>query len=150
MINDALNIKGSLTLTLKKANGDVQVVRKDNIIVNGGFDFICDAIGATSRPACMGYIALGTGTTSPVATQTALVAEIATTGRKAATYAHTAGTKVMTFTTTFNPGEATGAITEAGVLNASSAGTMFDRVLFNVVNKGADDTITVTFQFTLS
>jgi hypothetical protein len=151
MINQALNIKGSLTLTLKKANGDVQVVRKDNIIVNGGFDFICDAIGnAASRPACMGYIALGTGTTSPVATQTALVSELASTGRKTAAYTHTAGTKVMTFTTTFNPGEATGAITEAGVFNAASAGTMFDRVLFNVVNKGADDTITVTFQFTLS
>jgi hypothetical protein len=70
--------------------------------------------------------------------------------RQAATYAHTAGTKVFTLTATFAAGIATGAITEAGVLNAPSAGTMLDRVVFAVINKGADDTLTATFQFTLS
>lgn len=148
MKNEALNLKGTFIATLYKADGTVEVVRKDNLILNGGFDFICDAIGnSSSRPAVMGYIALGTGTTAPAATQTALVTEIS---RKAATYAHTAGTKVMTFTATFNPGEATGAITEAGVVNASSGGTFLDRVTFSVINKGADDTLTAQFQFTLS
>lgn len=148
MINDGLKFKGSLTLTLQKANGDVEVVRKDNIIVNAGFDFICDAVGkSASRPNVMSHIAVGTGTTTPAASQTALVAELA---RQAATYAHTAGTQVMTFTTTYNPGVATGAITEAGVFNAASAGIMLDRVLFNVINKGVDDTLTAQFQFTLS
>ena len=78
---------------------------------------------------------------------TTLPAELA---RKAANYQHTAGTKIFTLTTTFNPGEATGAITEAGVCNASSGGTFIDRVTFAVVNKAADDTVTMNFQFTLS
>jgi hypothetical protein len=95
----------------------------------------------------MGYIAVGTGSTAPVATQTALITEQA---RGAATYAHTAGTKVMTFSTTFAAGAATGAITEAGVFNSVSGGTMLDRVTFSVINKGADDTLTAQFQFTLS
>ena len=146
--NDTFKLKGSLELTLKKANGDVEVRRKDNIIVNAGFDFISDAIGrATGRPAVMSHIAVGTGTTAPAASQTALVTEIS---RLAATYAHTAGTKVFTFTATFAAGVATGAITEAGVFNASSAGTMLDRVTFAVVNKGSDDTLTATFTFTMS
>ena len=95
----------------------------------------------------MAYTAVGTGTTAASATQTALVTELA---RKAATYAHTAGTKVFTFTTKFNAGEATGAITEAGICNAATGGTFLDRVTFNVINKGADDTYESHFQFTLS
>lgn len=146
--SDSLLMKGSLELVVHRANGDVEVVRKDNIIVNAGFDFICDAIGKGSgRPGVMNHIAVGTGTTAAAASQTALVSEIA---RKSATYSHTAGTKIMTFQTTFNPGEATGALTEAGVFNASSGGIMLDRVVFPVVNKGADDTVTATFTFTLS
>lgn len=146
--NDKLKMIGSLTLMLEKGNGEVEVTHRDNIIVNGGFDLIADAIGrATGRPAVISHIAVGTGTTAEAATQTALVTEIS---RIAATYAHTAGTKVFTMTATFAAGVATGAITESGVFNAASAGTMLDRVVFPVVNKGADDTLTAVFTFTLS
>ena len=148
MKDEALKLKGSLTLTLKKADGTVEVRRKDNLILNAGFDFICDAIGKTSsRPACMTYTAVGTGSTGVQATETKLVSELM---RKTASYAHTPNTKVFTLTTKFNAGEATGAITEAGICNASSAGVFLDRVTFAVVNKGADDELTTNFQFTLS
>jgi len=147
-MNEMMKVHGSMIATLEKADGSVEVIRKDNLILNVGFDFICDAIGNSgSRPAVMSYIAVGTNSTAAAASQTALQTELA---RKAATYAHTAGTKIMTFTTTFNPGEATGAIVEAGVANAASTGIFLDRVTFSVINKGADDTLTVTFQFTLS
>lgn len=146
--NTDLKLKGSLIITKISPNGDVETRRKDNLIVNAGFDFVADAIGkASGRPSVMGYTAVGTGTTAVAATQTGLTTEIA---RKAATYAHTAGTKVFTLSTTFNAGEATGAITEAGICNASSNGTFLDRVTFAVMNKAADDIITTTFQFTLS
>lgn len=145
---EALKLKGSFTATLKKANGDVEVLHKDNLILNAGFDFIADAIGkASSRPSVMGYIAVGTGTTAAAATQTALVREL---DRNAATYAHTSGTKVFTISATFGAGEAVGAITEAGVCNASSGGTFIDRVTFAVINKGTDDELTTNFKFTLS
>lgn len=149
MNNEKMHLKGSMTAMKRNVKtGDVTTMRQDNIILNGGFDFICNAIGAASgRPNAMSHIAVGTGTTAPAATQTALVTELA---RKAATFAHTAGTKIMTFSAKFNAGEATGAITEAGVVNAASAGTFIDRVTFAVINKGDDDELTVTFQFTLS
>ena len=144
---ECLKLKGSLLLTLKKANGDVEVRRKDNLILNVGYDFICDAIACPTRPALMGYTAVGTGTAAADAAQTALVTELA---RKVATYAHTANTKIFTLTTVYNAGEATGAITEAGIVNAASNGIFLDRVVFAVVNKLADDVLTTTFQFTLS
>jgi phage baseplate assembly protein gpV len=131
-----LKMHGSLELVLQRENGEVETRRKDNIIVNGGFDFICACLGnAGSRPAVASHIAVGTSTTAPAATQTALLAESA---RVAAAYAHTNGTKVFTMTATFPAGTAT------------SGGTMLDRVTFAVINKGANDTLTATFTFTLS
>ncbi len=148
MMDENMQLHGSMTLLITRANGDIETVHKDNIIVNVGFDFIADAIGkATSRPGVMAYIALGTGTTAAAATQTALVTEI---DRNAATYAHTAGTKTFTFTAAFAAGDATGAITESGVFNAATGGTMLDRVVFPVVNKGVDDSLTAVFTFTMS
>ena len=51
---------------------------------------------------------------------------------------------------TFSPGEAMGAITESGVFNAAAAGTMLCRQTFVVVNKDANDTLEITWKFTLS
>lgn len=148
MIQEAMKLHGAVTLMLQKPDGEVQTIHKDNIIVNVGFDFIADAIGkATSRPGVMGFIAVGTGTTAAAASQSALVTELK---RNAATYAHTVGTKTFTFTAQYPAGDATGAITEAGVFNAASAGIMLDRVVFPVVNKGADDSLTAVFTFTMS
>jgi hypothetical protein len=148
MIDEAMQLHGAMTLIVRRADGAIETVHRDNIIVNVGFDFISDAIGkASSRPAVMGYIALGTGTTAAAATQSTLVTEL---DRNVATYAHTAGTKTFTFTADFPAGDATGAITEAGVFNAASGGIMLDRVVFPVVNKGVDDSLTAVFTFTMS
>lgn len=144
---DTFKLHGAMEAILYKENGDIEVTQKCNIIVNVGFDFICDAIGNGTRPAAMGWIGVGTGAVAPAATDTALGTQLV---RQAATYAHTAGTKVFTITTTLAAGTGTGAITEAGVFNASTAGTMLDRVTFAVINKGAGDTLAVTFTFTLS
>ncbi|MDI9234730.1 MULTISPECIES: hypothetical protein [Limnohabitans] len=148
MIDETMQLQGAMTLIVRRASGDIETVHKDNIIVNVGFDFIADAIGkSASRPSVMGFIALGTGTTAAAASQSALVSEL---DRNAATYAHTTGTKAFSFTADFPAGDGTGAITEAGVFNAASGGIMLDRVVFPVVNKGADDSLTAVFTFTMS
>lgn len=146
--NDALHLKGTMIATLKRADGSVEVRRKDNLILNAGFDFIANAMCASSsRPNAMSHIAIGTGSTAAAASQTALVTEST---RKTASYQHTPNTKVFSMVAEFGAGEGTGAITEAGVCNAASAGTFLDRVTFAVINKGADDGLTIKFQFTLS
>ena len=147
-MQDGLKLHGHLRLDLVGEDGAIkQSVEKDNIIVNNGFDFICDAIGNSSRGAVMGYIAIGTSNTAAAATQSALLAEIA---RVSAAYSHSSGTKIFTLVSSFAAGTGTGALTEAGVLNASSSGTLLDRVVFSTINKAAGDTLTATFTFTLS
>ena len=139
MTNETTHLKGRAIITLSRPDGTTEVRKQDNLITNAGFDFLCNAIASPTRPNAMNYTAVGTGTTAPSAAQTA-----------PATYAHTSGTKELTLTTTFGAGEATGAITEAGIVNASSGGTLFDRVTFAVINKGAQDELTTKFVFTLS
>lgn len=148
--NRKLTMVGDFTGTLLKSNGEVEIFSKKNMIVQSGFDFICASLGSVNaRPAILSHIAVGTGadveTDTVAESDVILKTELA---RKAATYAHTVGTKSFTMSTTFLPGEATGGITEAGVFNANAAGVMWDRVIFPVINKGADDTFVAQFQFT--
>lgn len=129
--------------------GGIQIDRweVENLITDDGFDFISDVIGNGTQPGDMDHIAIGEGTTAADAADSTLENELA---RKPAVYAHIGGTKVFTQTVTFNAGEATGAITEAGVLNALVLGVLLDRLVFPVKNIGAPDSLQVQFTFTLS
>lgn len=52
MKNECFALKGALTAQLFKADGTVQTVQKNNMIVNVGFDFVANAIGlSTNRRA---------------------------------------------------------------------------------------------------
>lgn len=140
-----MKIDGVMTIDVSRRDGTTEKIIKHNMIVNSGFDFICDVMGNSTQPKPVRKIQVGSGTTATTAVMTTLEAKIA---EKEATYSHTRGTKVFSLSSHFAAGEATGAITEAGVFNAD--GVMLDRVTFKVANIDADDEITVNFQFTLS
>lgn len=146
MENIKVGLKGAFTLTLKKEDGTVEVMHKDNIIVDGGFDLIADSLGnAGARPAVLSHIAIGTGSEAAAAGNTALGAESA---RQAISlYTHTPGTKVFTLESSFTG--LTAAITEAGLFNGNP-GTMFDRVVFLPINLATNDTLTAKFTLTMS
>lgn len=147
MNKENIGVHGAFVGTLIKADGTVKVFCKDNLILNGGIDAVCECLSGSNQPSPFNYIALGEGTSETAVAQTALDNELE---RKSATYSHTAGTDVLTLSATFNAGEATGAITEAGVCNANAGGTFFDRVVFPVINKEEDDVYTATFKITFS
>jgi hypothetical protein len=56
----------------------------------------------------------------------------------------------VTYVATFPAGTGTGAVTEAGIFNASSSGTMLCRTVFPVVNKQSGDSMTITWTVTVS
>ena len=95
-------------------------------------------------------MALGAGTTAAAATQTDLVSMLG--AREALDTTTILGTKneKVQYVCSFEAGDATGAVTEAGIFNASSAGDMLCRTVFDVVNKAADDTMTVTWVITVA
>lgn len=140
-------LRGMLQGVLLREDGSVLYHAEENLVVNSGWDLLCDVIGKNNQPSDLTHIGIGTGTTAVDASQTDLVAQVA---RESATYAHTAGTKIFTMQASFPAGTGTGAITEAGLFNAATGATLFSRVVFAAINKGATDIYQETFTYTFS
>jgi len=146
---DGIALKGKLTISLNN-----EIVREtDNLIVTAGKAWVAQRMEGVSL-GVMTHMAIGTGTVDPVVGDTTLGTEVA---RVALTDSGgiVAGA-VITFAATY-PADtpdvtapATAAITEAGILNAASAGTMLARTEFTAVNKGELDTMTISWAVTIS
>lgn len=150
MFTEQLKLAGELHLVLTGKDGAIkQHQHVPNLIVNVGLAFITSRmIGASS--AVMSHMGLGSGTTAVAAGQTDLVSLLGSREPlDSATQSGTNNEKVV-YVASFEPGDATGAVTEAGIFNALTAGTMLCRTVFAVVNKGVDDTLTVTWTITLA
>jgi|TARA_R100001443_G_scaffold4098_1_gene12331 hypothetical protein len=141
MINDDLKLKGKLQIAL---NGDT-VQEVDNLVVTAGKGYVASRMKDASATA-MSHMAIGSGSTAAAASQTALGTQL---GRVSLTSTSVSGA-VVTYVATFAAGTGTGAVTEAGLFNASSSGTMLCRTVFSVVNKGANDSMTITWTVTVS
>lgn len=143
MIVDDFQLKGKLKIEIN----DKVVAEVPNIVVNNGKDFVASRI-KDATATVMSHMAIGTGTTSAVATNTTLETELS--GSRTALTSTTVSSNDIIYVATFAAGVGTGAVTEAGIFNASSGGTMLCRTVFAVVNKAAADAMTVTWTVTVS
>lgn len=122
-----------------------------NLITTVGKALVAGRINDSGTPAAATYIAVGTGTTAANIADTTLETESAASGLSRA-----AGTVSLVTTDTTNDTArvskafsvtGTVAVTESGVLNASSAGTLLARQVFSAINVVNGDTLTVTWNF---
>jgi hypothetical protein len=143
------DITPSGLVTIVHANASGEILSKQtvkNLVVTSGKQFIAaKMIATTNSPVSMTHMAIGTGSTSPTAGDSQLGSEGAR-----VTLTPSTSTNTVTFTATFPANSGTGAVTEAGVFNASSGGTMLCRTVFPQVNKQAGDTIAITWVVTVS
>lgn len=145
-INENLKMKGELTIVRRNAAGQItQELHVPNLVVTAGKGYIASRMVGTSSGA-MSHMAIGTGSTSPAAGDTTLGTEAGRVGLTSSV----ASANTVTYTATFPSGTGTGAITEAGILNASSSGTLLCRTTFPVVNKQSGDSIAITWVVTIS
>ena len=145
MFNDQLKVTGDVVVEITGPDGSVKDRREiKNLVVTTGKTFI--AARMVGAPTAMSHMAIGAGTTAAAAGDTALGSEL---DRVALASATSTGA-VVTYTATFPAGTGTGAVTEAGTLNASSGGTLLCRTVFSVVNKGVDDAMSITWAITVS
>lgn len=141
---DSLKVKGTITLELRGPDGKLKDRRVvENIVTNVGRAHIIDRLQAAGQAVC-DYIAIGTGAVAAAAADTTLGSESA---RAQGTLSQPdAYTDRCVYT--FPAGTGTGAITEAGRFNDPSAGTLMGRQVFAAVNKGASDSLQITYDFT--
>lgn len=146
MLQENFKVTGKVSIRVFDQGGSLKEERDiDNLVVTTGKSFIASRMVGTT-PAVMSHMAIGASSTAAAAADTALGSEL---GRVAIT-SGTASGAVATYTATFPAGTGTGAVVEAGLFNASSSGTLLCRTVFSVVNKGANDAMTITWQITVS
>ena len=137
---------GRLHIELFGEDGALKsVLDVPNLVVDTGKAYIASRMkDAADTP--MSHMAVGTDSTAAAAGQTALLAEAA----RVALTSTTVLDNVVTYVASFPAGTGTGPLTEAGIFNSGSAGTMLCRTVFAVVNKGALDSMTITWTVTVS
>jgi hypothetical protein len=140
MINDNFALTGALTIAV---NNEV-VQETNNLVVTAGKEWVADRMNNANT--VMTHMAVGTGTTAAAAGDTALGTQL---DRNALT-STTVTNNTIEYACTWAAGDGTGAITEAGIFDASTGGDMLARTVFSVVNKGADDSMTITWTITVS
>lgn len=146
-MHDSLTFTGHVLLELHDAQGVLRERREfHNLVVTAGKAFVASRMASASA-AVMGWIAVGTGTNAAVVGDTALQTEVA---RQAVSVSGgTPSGSSLAFAATLAAGTGTGALTEAGILNASSTGTLLARTVFAVLNKLAGDTLTINWTLTV-
>jgi hypothetical protein len=150
MINENLKLSGQLNIVLKDKAGNIKANREvKNLVVNSGLAYIASRMVGTSK-STMSHMALGSSTTAAAAGQSDLVSVLGSREALDSTTISGSNNERVVYVSSFEAGDATGAVTEAGIFNAASSGDMLCRTVFSVVNKEADDTMSVTWTITLS
>lgn len=120
-----------------------------NLVTNAGAAGVASRINGSGGEAAFTYIAIGTGAVAAAVTDTTLGTEISTGGgaRASATASRTTTdvtndtarlVHTFNFTSSF-------AVTESGVLNAASSGTLLCRQVFSAINVANGDSLQVTW-----
>ncbi len=120
----------------------------DNLVVTVGKEWVASRM--KDENIVMSHMALGTNGGDTDVSQTQLLAEIANSRVDITGGGVVAGNTVQ-YVTTWIAGVATDALAEAGIFNHADAGLgdMLARVRFEVINKGVDDLITITWTITV-
>lgn len=139
---DGMKATGFVVIELRGPDGLVKDTRVANTVTTAGKNGIADQVLASPTLGKPTHAALGTGSPSGAALGTEL-------DRNAFT-SKTRSNAVVTMVTDWAAGDGTGAITEAGLFDASSSGNMWCSASFSVVNKAAGDTLTLTWTLTIS
>jgi len=141
-IGGKVGLKDNVLVVLRDANGKIKDVRVANTVTTAGQNGAADQILAAPTLNKPTHMAVGTGTP----TGTALGVEI---DRNALT-SKTRGTNVVTMVGDWAAGEGTGALTEAGIFDAAASGNMWVSASFSTINKGASDTLQITWTLTFA
>ena len=148
MFNDAIKMTGNLKLVLTDENGNIKQEQEvKNLVVTAGKGFIASRMKDATATA-MSHMEVGTGTTAAAVGDTTLQTVVASS--RTTLTSTTVTTNSVAYVCSFGAGVGTGALTEAGLFNAASAGTMLCRTVFSVINKGAADTLGITWTVTVN
>ncbi len=145
-----VRLSGRYTAQLYGPDGELkqEVVGKNVVCTNGKeflASFLYSAALAAATNTCK-YLAIGSDSTAEAAANTALGTELS---RHTGTVSYISN-QIYQVKATFAAGSGTGSVYEYGLFSSSTGGTLISRDTEGLISKGASDTLTVTYQLTLS
>ena len=152
-MKDAIKVQGTYRLNVTQ---DGKIVGdsgwKHNQVVNLGFlDYLTKTLGAVSGSKQISYAALRTGG-APAATDTSLGGEVVK--RAAVTAATSSSSKTLRFTATFDSAASfvtnTQNISNIGLFNTSSSGTLFAGNTYASSSVATNQNVNVTYDITFA
>ncbi len=148
---DDLCMNGHFKAQLFDSFGNLKDTKEiHNTVTTLGHKMAADQILASPAVVTPGWMEVGTGTGQDAADST-LATYIS--GSRTALSGKTRGANaIITMTCTMGAGVGTGAITEAGIFNVVTQNTtdMICYSSFSVINKGADDSLVITWTLTFA
>jgi hypothetical protein len=148
MISDNLRLRGRLDIVVTAPDGTIKDTKRvDNLVVTTGKNFVASRMAGTSV-SVMSDMSIGTGSTAAAAADTTLGSESARVSLTSTTVNNNDVVYLATFPA--NTPASAAAITEAGIFNASTGGSMLCRTVFSQINKAPADSLTITWTVTAS
>jgi len=143
---DNITFRGRVTAFIEYDDGRTQTIEQSNVVTTAGRNRYA-ALLTEESTAFPDYIAVGTGTTAAATSDTALETEV----DRNQIVGRSNSTGVSTYKAFFGKDEANGSLlSEAGLFDLSSAGTMFCRALFaSPIVKVNTMSVTITWTVTI-
>lgn len=144
-------LKGKIKIELLDEERNLKDFRLfKNTFMNAGDAHVADQLDVSPDESAMGWMAIGTSSTTKTVGDTVLNSELDRNALAANYPEQIAGAddNDVVYKATWAAGDGTGAITEAAIFNSSGAGSMLAGATFSVINKGAADTLTITWTVT--
>lgn len=140
-IRNGIRIKGRMSLKVFGPDGRLKEQRLvENVITDLGCAHVADQMSDQGN-AALSHMAVGSGTGGT----TTLNSEEARVALDSTTQGTGASDHQVVYVATFGAGVGTAALTEAGILNADVDGVLFNYAEFSAINKGASDSLEITW-----
>lgn len=152
-LQDTILLKGSMEMVLRSIHDGSIVERREvkNTIVTAGRAWILKHIVGTAvfngnETAPLNYMAIGTSTTAPATSDTALGSETTRKTIQAFTTSNlTSNPPSYQLEVSYATNEGNTTLAEVGLLNSSSGGTMLAHATFGTINKTTSNTLSISY-----
>ena len=148
MLQEQVKITGDVFITVYDENHNVKETRDiTNLVVFTGKAHIASRVAGilTGEGALISHVGVGTGITAPLSTDTTLGSQLGS--RSSATLTHVNGTNTINVTSSISG--VTGQITEIGMFNALTGGTMVCRTTFVAISMLSTDSLGISWTITI-
>jgi hypothetical protein len=145
---DVIKMRGSIEMELRGPGGELIERREHhNVVVTAGRAWVLSRIISQSPSTdTLKFIAVGTSTTAPATSDTALVSEAAR--NSISTFDVTnlsANPPSFVAQCTFATNQANTTLGEAGLFDSSATGTMLSHVTFATIDKKTSNTLAISY-----